>query len=60
MDEETRELDLQVGELMREIKRLGKIEQAALAVVKSFSNSIDYNNWDKALDTLEAVLKEKQ
>ena len=42
MDEETRELDLQVGELMREIKRLGKIEQAALAVVKSFSNSIDY------------------
>ena len=59
MDEETRELDLQVGELMREIKRLGKIEQAALAVVKSFSNSIDYNTWDAALDALEATLKEK-
>jgi hypothetical protein len=35
------------------------IEQAALAVVKSFSNSIDYNTWDAALDALEAVLKEK-
>jgi hypothetical protein len=59
MDEETRELDLQVADLRQEVKRLVKIEQAALAVVKSFSNSIDYHTWDKALDTLEAVLKEK-
>jgi hypothetical protein len=38
---------------------LKKIEQAAQAVVKSFTNSIDYHTWDKALDALEAVLKEK-
>jgi hypothetical protein len=59
MDEETRELDLQVADLRQEIKRLAKIEQSALAVVKAFSNSIDYDTWDKALDTLETVLKEK-
>ena len=59
MDEETRELDLQVAELNQEVKRLRKIEQAALAVMKAFGNSIDYNTWDKALDALEVVLKEK-
>jgi hypothetical protein len=60
MTNEERELDLTIADLESDIRRLKKIEQAALAVVKSFSNSIDYNNWDKALDTLEAVLKEKQ
>lgn len=59
MDEETREMDLQLADLMSENKRLKKIEQAAQAVVKSFSNSIDYNTWDAALDALETVLKEK-
>ena len=46
-------------ELLAEIKRLTKIEQAALAVMKAFGSSIDYNTWDKALDALEATLKEK-
>ena len=59
MNAETREMDLQLGELLQENKRLKKIEQAALAVMKAFGNSIDYNTWDKALDALETVLKEK-
>jgi len=59
MDEETREMDLQLAELDVEVKRLRKIEQAARAVMKAFGNSIDYNTWDKALDALETVLKEK-
>jgi hypothetical protein len=59
MTEEEREMDLQLAELESEVRRLKKIEQAALAVVKSFSNSIDYHTWDKALDALEAALKEK-
>ena len=59
MTEEEREMDLQLADLELEVRRLRKIEQAALAVVKSFSNSIDYNTWDEALDTLETVLKEK-
>ena len=59
MTEEEREMDLQLADLESEVRRLRKIEQAALAVVKSFSNSIDYNTWDEALDTLETVLKEK-
>ena len=57
--ESERELDLQVAELVAEVKRLNRIEQAARAVVNSFTNSIDYNAWDKALDTLETALKEK-
>jgi hypothetical protein len=59
MTNEEREMDLLLAQLEIEIRRLKKIEQAALAVVKSFTNSIDYDNWDKALDALEAVLKEK-
>ena len=59
MDEETREMDLQLAELLQENKRLKAVEQAARAVMKAFGNSIDYNTWDKALDTLETVLKEK-
>ena len=38
---------------------LERVEKAALAVMKAFGNSIDYNTWDKALDTLEATIKEK-
>ena len=60
MTNEEREMDLALADLEVEVRRLKKIEQAALAVVKSFSNSIDYNTWDAALDTLEATLKEKQ
>jgi hypothetical protein len=59
MTEEEREMDLQLAELMQENKRLKKIEQAARVVMKECSNGIDYNAWDKALDTLEATLKEK-
>jgi hypothetical protein len=59
MTEEEREMDLALADLESEVRRLKKIEQAAIAVVKSFSNSIDYNTWDKALDALEAALKEK-
>jgi hypothetical protein len=54
-----REMDLTLADLEAENRRLKKVEQAAQAVVKSFSNSIDYNTWDEALDKLEAVLKEK-
>ena len=59
MTNEERELDLTIADLESDIRRLKKIEQSALAVVKAFSNSIDYDTWDKALDTLEATLKEK-
>ena len=59
MTNEEREMDLALADLESEVRRLKKVEQAALAVVKSFTNSIDYNTWDKALDALEAVLKEK-
>ena len=59
MTDEEREMDLNMAELETENRRLKKVEQAALAVVKAFSNSIDYNTWDKALDQLEGVLKEK-
>jgi len=59
MTNEERELDLTIADLESEIRRLKRVEQAALAVVKSFSNSIDYNTWDAALDALEAALKEK-
>ena len=59
MTNEEREMDLNIADLEAENRRLKKIEQAAQAVVKSFSNSIDYNTWDAALDSLEATLKEK-
>jgi hypothetical protein len=59
MTNEEREMDLALADLEAEVRRLKKIEQAAQAVVKSFSNSIDYNTWDAALDSLEAALKEK-
>ena len=59
MTNEEREMDLALADLESEVRRLKKIEQAAHAVVKSFSNSIDYNTWDAALDALEATLKEK-
>ena len=59
MTNEEREMDLALADLESEVRRLKKIEQAAQAVVKSFSNSIDYNTWGAALDALEATLKEK-
>jgi hypothetical protein len=59
MTDAEREMDLVLGEIESEVRRLKKIEQAALAVVKAFTNSIDYNTWDEALDKLEAVLKER-
>ena len=59
MTDEEREMDFNIAELESENRRLKRIEQAAMAVVKSFSSSIDYNTWDEALDKLEATLKEK-
>ena len=59
MTNEEREMDLALADLETEVRRLKRVEQAALAVVKSFSNSIDYNTWDAALDALEAALKER-
>ena len=59
MTNEEREIDLNIADLESENRRLKKIEQAALVVVKAFTNSIDYNTWDAALDSLEATLKEK-
>lgn len=59
MTNDERELDLLVADLETEVRRLKNIEQAARAVVSAFTNSIDYNTWDKALDALEAALKEK-
>ena len=58
MTEEERETDLLLARLEAEARRLKKIEHAAQVVIKSFSSSIDYNTWDKALDALEAALKE--
>jgi hypothetical protein len=59
MTNEEREMDLALADLESEVRRLKRVEQAAIAVIKSFSNSIDYNTWDSALDALEATLKEK-
>ena len=66
MTNEEREMDLAIAELEAEsrlmrarIERLERVESAAKAVIKAFSNSIDYNTWDTALDALEAILKEK-
>jgi hypothetical protein len=66
MTDAERELDLNIADLEVEnrlmrarIARLERVESAAKAVMNSFSNSIDYDNWDKALDRLEAALKEK-
>ena len=59
MTNEEREMDLTLADLQDENRRLKKVEQAAQAVIKSFTNSIDYNTWDAALDALEVALKEK-
>jgi hypothetical protein len=66
MTDEEREIDFLIAELEQEIRlmqarvaRLERVESAAKAVVNSFSNSIDYDSWDKALDRLETILKEK-
>jgi hypothetical protein len=66
MTDEEREIDFLIAELEQEIRlmqarvaRLERIESAAKTVVNSFSNSIDYDSWDKALDRLETILKEK-
>ena len=66
MTDEEREVDFLIAELEQEIRlmqarvaRLERVESAARAVVNSFTNSIDYDSWDKALDKLETILKEK-
>jgi hypothetical protein len=59
MTNEEREMDLNIADLEAENRRLKKIESSARLVMKAFSNSIDYDSWDKALDALEVVLKER-
>jgi len=59
MDEETREMDFRIADLEAEVKRLRKIESAVRLMMKTFGSSMDYDAWDKALDALEVVLKEK-
>ena len=44
---------------MSENDYLRLVEKLATELVKAFNSSLDYNAWDKALDALEAVLKEK-
>jgi hypothetical protein len=44
---------------MSEQDYLRLVEKLATELVKAFNSSLDYNAWDKALDALEAVLKEK-
>ena len=43
----------------KRMEYLERVEKSAQAVLKAFSNELDYDAWDKALDKLEAVLKEK-
>ena len=59
MDEEAREMDFRIADLESEVKRLRRIESAVRLMMKTFGSSMDYDAWDKALDALEAVLKEK-
>ena len=59
MDEQTREMDFRIADLEAEVKRLRKIESAVRLMMKTFGSSMDYDAWDKALDMLEVVLKEK-
>jgi hypothetical protein len=44
---------------MSEHEYLRLVEKLANELVRAFNSSLDYNAWDKALDALEAVLKEK-
>ena len=44
---------------MSEQDYLRLVEKLASELVKAFNSSLDYNAWDKALDALEAVLKDK-
>jgi multimeric flavodoxin WrbA len=48
-----------LNEIGVEVEKLRRIELAARNVVNAFSNSIDYDTWDKALDALELALKER-
>jgi hypothetical protein len=44
---------------MSEQDYLRLVEKLATELVRAFNSSLDYNAWDKALDALEAVLKDK-
>lgn len=59
MDEQMREMDFRIADLESEVKRLRRIESAVRLMMKTFGSSMDYDAWDKALDALEAALKEK-
>jgi hypothetical protein len=44
---------------MSEQDYLRLVEKLASELVKAFNSSLDYHHWDKALDALEAALKDK-
>jgi hypothetical protein len=44
---------------MSEQEYLRLVEKLAVELVKAFNSSLDYHQWDKALDALETVLKDK-
>jgi hypothetical protein len=48
-----------LNEIGLEVEKLKRIELAARNVMKAFNSSIDYDTWDKALDSLELALKER-
>jgi HD superfamily phosphohydrolase YqeK len=43
----------------KRMEHLERVEKSAQALVKAFTNQLDYNSWDKALDNLEALLRDK-
>ena len=44
---------------MSEQDYLKLVEKLANELVRAFNSSLDYDAWDKALDALEAILKDK-
>jgi hypothetical protein len=44
---------------MSEQEYLRMVEKLANELVRAFNSSLDYDAWDKALEALEAMLKDK-
>jgi hypothetical protein len=44
---------------MSEQEYLRMVEKLANELVRAFNSSLDYDAWDKALEALEAILKDK-
>ena len=43
----------------KRMEYLERVEKSVRTLLKAFGSESDYDAWDKALDKLEAVLKEK-